>query len=276
VKWIHRAVALVRPVAGRITLRGDTDFTHTAQLDGWDREGIHFILGLDAHPKVVQLAEALSERSWRPLERLPKYEVLTEPRRRPERVKEQIVVQKGYLNRKLEAEHVSDMTYQPHQCGRKYRLVILRKNLSVQKGERVLFDEVRYFFYLTNRWDLSAEQIVSLANGRCDQENLIEQLKNGVNAMRLPVDDLVSNWAYMVMAALAWNLKAWYGLLVPDRERGLELVRMEFRRFLHAIILLPVQIIRAGRKIVYRLLGYNSWLKDFFATFERLTALESG
>ena len=132
------------------------------------------------------------------------------------------------------------------------------------------------FFYLTNRWDLSVEKIVGLANGRCDQENVIEQLKNGVKAMRMPVDDLVSNWAYMVMAALAWNLKAWYGLLVPDRNRGLELVRMEFRRFLHAIILLPVQILRAGRKIVYRLLGYNGWLKDFFATFKHITALEAG
>ena len=276
VSWIDRAVALVQPVAGQITLRGDTDFSHTAQLDRWDEQGLKFILGLNAHPKVVQLAEGLSEWSWRSLERLPKYEILTEPRRRRERVKEQIVVQKGYWNQKLVAEHVSDMTYQPHQCGQKYRLVILRKNLSVQKGERVLFDEVRYFFYLTNRWDLSVEEVVSLANGRCDQENVIEQLKNGVNAMRMPVDDLVSNWAYMVMAALAWNLKAWYGLLVPDRDRGLELVRMEFRRFLHAIMLLPVQIIRAGRKIVYRLLGYNGWLKDFFATFKRLTALEAG
>jgi hypothetical protein len=276
VEWIDRAVALVAPVAGRITLRGDTDFTHTAQLDRWDDQGLQFILGMDAHPKVVQLAEGLSERSWRPLERLPKYEILTEARERRERVKEQIVVQKGYVNQKLVAEHLSDMTYQPQKCGRKYRLVTLRKNISVQKGERVLFDEVRYFFYLTNRWDLSVEEIVGLANGRCDQENVIEQLKNGVNAMRMPVDDLVSNWAYMVMAALAWNLKAWYGLLVPDRARGLELVRMEFRQFLHAIILLPVQIIRAGRKIVYRLLGYNSWLKDFFATFKRIAALGAG
>jgi hypothetical protein len=273
VSWIDRAIELVRPVAGRITLRGDTDFTHTAQLDRWDQEGIGFILGMDAHAKVVGLAEALSERSWRVMERLPKYEILTEPRHRPERVKEQIVVKKGYLNRKLVAEHVSDMTYQPHQCGQKYRLVILRKNISVQRGERVLFDEVKYFFYVTNRWDLSVEQIVGLANGRCDQENVIEQLKNGVNAMRMPVDDLVSNWAYMVMAALAWNLKAWYGLLVPDRERGLELLRMEFRRFLHAIILLPVQIVRSGRRIVYRLLGYNGWLKDFFATWQRLQGL---
>jgi len=276
VEWIDRAVALVKPVAGQITLRGDTDFTHTAQLDRWDEQGTKFILGLDAHPKAVQLAEALSERSWRALERLPQYEILTEPRSRRERVKEQIVVERGYKNQKLVAEHVSDMTYQPHQCRQKYRLVIVRKNISVQKGERVLFDEVRYFFYLSNRWDLSMETIVSLANGRCDQENVIEQLKNGVNAMRMPVDDLVSNWAYMVMAALAWNLKAWYGLLVPDRERGLELVRMEFRRFLHAIILLPCQIIRAGRKIVYRLLGYNGWLKNFFATFKRIAVFEAG
>jgi len=273
VDWIDRAIALVKPVAGKITLRGDTDFTHTAQLDRWDQEDIRFILGMDAHPKVVGLAAALSERWWRPLERLPKYEILTEPRTRRERVKEQVVVHKGYLNRKLVAEAVSEMTYQPNECQRSYRLVILRKNLSVQRGERVLFDEVRYFFYLTNRWDLSVEEIVGLANGRCDQENVIEQLKNGVNAMRMPVDDLVSNWAYMVMAALAWNLKAWYGLLVPDRERGLELVRMEFRRFLHAIILLPVQIIRAGRRIVYRLLSYNGWMKDFFATWQRLQQL---
>jgi Transposase DDE domain group 1 len=274
VPWIDRAINLVKPVAGRITLRGDTDFTHTAQLDRWDQDGVGFILGMDAHPKVVELAQALSEPSWRPLARLPKYEILTEPRRRPERVKEQIVVQKGYRNKKLVAESVSDITYQPQKCRQQYRLVILRKNISVQQGERVLFDEVRYFFYLTNRWDLSVEQVVGLANGRCDQENVIEQLKNGVNAMRMPVHDLVSNWAYMVMAALAWNLKAWYGLLVPDRERGLELVRMEFRRFLHAIILLPVQVIRGGRQIIYRLLGYNGWLKDFFATWQRLQKLE--
>jgi len=134
---------------------------------------------------------------------------------------------------------------------------------------------VRYFFYLINRWGLSRETIVSLANGRYDQESVIEQLKNGVNAMRMPVDDVVSNWAHMVMAALAWNLKAWYGLLVPDRERGLELVRTEFRRFLPAIILLPCRIIWAGRKIVYRLLGRNGWLKDFFATFKRIAAWET-
>ena len=108
------------------------------------------------------------------------------------------------------------------------------------------------------------------ANERCNQENVIEQLKNGVNAMRMPVNDLNSNWAYMVMAALAWNLKAWFGLMVPNRERGLQLPKMEFRDFLAAVLLVPAQLIRAGRKIIYRILGYNRWLKDLFATWERL------
>jgi hypothetical protein len=86
-----------------------------------------------------------------------------------------------------------------------------------------------------------------------------------VNAMRMPVDDLISNWAYMLMSALAWNLKSWYGLLMPNRQRGLESLRMEFRRFLHLIVLLPVQIVRSGRRIIYRIIGYNEWLKGFFA-----------
>lgn len=128
---------------------------------------------------------------------------------------------------------------------------------------------MRYFCYITNRTDKAAK-IVGLANRRCDQENVIEQMKNGVNAMRMPVHELLSNWAYMVMAALAWNLKAWYGLLAPNRERGLKLVKMEFRRFLHAIVLLPCQIVRTARRVIYRILGYNSWPKDFFATWERM------
>ncbi len=275
VEWIDRAVELVGEVAGSVTIRGDTDFTHTEQLDRWDQAGRKFILGFDANPKLVGLAEALEKAAWQPFERLPKYEILTEPRPKAFRYKEQVVVKREFENKKLVGEDLAEIEYQPNKCRRKYRVIILRKNISVQKGERVLFEEVRYFFYITNRKD-QAEKIVGLANGRCDQENVIEQLKNGVNAMRMPVNDLVSNWAYMVITALAWNLKAWYGLLVPNRERGIELVKMEFRRFLHAILLLPCQVVRTARRVIYRVLSYNSWLKDFFATWERLEAFSTG
>jgi len=272
VEWIDRSLDLVGQVAGQITIRGDTDFTHTAHLDRWNQAGHKFLLGMDAHPKVVKLADALPGSAWRTLERLPKYEILTQPRAKAFRHKEQIVVEKEYRNQILVGEDIAEIEYQPLKAARKYRLIILRKNLSVQRGEQALLDEIRYFFYITNRSD-AAEKIVGLANGRCDQENVIEQLKNGVNAMRMPVHDLVSNWAYMVMGALAWNLKAWYGLLMPNAERGAEIMKMEFRRFLNTIMLLPCQIVRTGRRVIYRLLTYNSWLSDFFATWERLQRL---
>jgi hypothetical protein len=275
VEWIDRAVSLVSQVAGSVTIRGDTDFSHTEQLDRWDGAGRKFILGIDAHPKLVMLAQALENQAWKPFEREPKYDILTEPRPKAFRYKEQVVIERQFKNQKLVGESLAQIEYQPNKCSQKYRVIILRKNISVQQGEKALFDEVRYFFYITNRKD-KLEKIVGLANGRCDQENVIEQLKNGVNAMRMPVAELVSNWAYMVIAALAWNLKAWYGLLVPNRERGIELVKMEFRRFLNVIMLLPCQIVRTARRVIYRILGYNSWLKDFFATWERLQRLSTG
>ena len=273
VEWIDRAIALVSPKAGSLTVRGDTDFTHTAHLDRWAAQGTKFILGMDAHPKVVGLAEALAATAWRTLERAPKYEILTEPRTKPVNVKEQIVKERGYRNIVLEGEDIAEFSYQPVKCDKAYRLVVVRKNLSVQRGEKVLFDEVRYFFYITNREDLRVEEVVELANQRCNQENVIAQLKGGVQAMRMPADDLNSNWAYMVMATLAWNLKAWFALLVPDRAKGMELLKMEFRTFLQAIMALPAQIVRTARKLVYRLLGYNRWLKDFLATFARIRRL---
>jgi hypothetical protein len=273
VPWIDRAIALVKPHAGQITLRGDTDFALTGELDRWDAQSIKFIFGMDAHQKAVGLAEALPPQAWETLERMPKYEIATEPRSKPERVKEEIVRLKGYRNKVLVGESIAEFEYQPSKCAKSYRVVALRKNISEQQGETVLFEEVKYFFFITNRIDLSATEVVGLAHGRCDQENVIEQLKNGVNAMRMPVNDLMSNWAYMVMTSLAWNLKAWYGLLMPNRERGLELMAMEFRRFLHSIILLPAQIVRTGRKIIYRILSYNHWMKDFFAAWESLRNL---
>ena len=274
VPWIDRAIELVRPQAGQITLRGDTDFTLTAELDRWNEGSIKFIFGMDAHVKVVGLAEALPAETWQTLERMPKYEIETKARSKPERVKEKVVRTKGYLNKVLLGESIAEFDYQPNKCAQSYRLVVLRKNISQKKGEAALIEEVKYFFYITNRRDLSAQEVVGLANGRCDQENVIEQLKNGVNAMRMPVDDLMSNWAYMTMTSLAWNLKAWYGLLMPNRESGRELMAMEFRRFLHSIILLPAQIVRTGRRIIYRFLGWNRWMNDFFAAWEYLRRLK--
>jgi len=272
--YFDRAIDLCLAAGFReILLRGDTDFSQTEHLDRWDDRGrVRFVFGIDAMPNLVTLAEGLPEGLWKPLRRPAKYEVRTEPRGRRENVKERIVRERGYKNVRLQSEQVAEFDYRPTKCRKTYRIVVLRKNLSVERGEQVLFDDVRYFFYLTNDRTRSMAEIVREANERCHQENLIEQLKNGVQAMRMPVDSLVSNWAYMVMAALAWTLKAWFALLLPTQGRWADkyaaekqsVLTLEFKRFRQAFLELPCQIVKTGRRIVYRLLSWNRWLSVFF------------
>jgi hypothetical protein len=267
-EWLDRAAALCQRAGFlKVLFRGDTDFTQTHKLDQWDAEGKEFIFGIDAMPNLVKIADGLSQKAWKRLIRPPKYEVATTRRARPENVKERIVKEREFENIRLFSEMVAEFEYRPTACRRSYRVVVVCKNLTVEKGEKLLFDDLKYFFYITNMWDVPREEIVPSANGRCNQENLIEQLKNGARAMEMPVGNLVSNWAYMVMASLAWTLKAWLALVLPEAGRWKEkhkaqkqsLLKMKFKTFLNGVMRLPCQIVRGGRRIVYRLLSWNPW-----------------
>jgi hypothetical protein len=277
-----QAIALVRRAGFKsVLLRGDTDFSQTQHLDRWSAQGVQFVFGYDAMSNLVDKADSLPEAAWSRLERRPRYEVKTEPRTPRENVKAQIVEQKEYLNFYLAKEDVAEFDYQPTACTSSYRMVVLRKTITVERGQKLLYPQTRYFFYITNRRDLTVTEVVANANARCNQENLNAQLKGDVRSLRAPVDSLVSNWAYMVMTSLAWSMKAWFALLLPtggrwrdrycDEQRSL--LRMEFRTFLNAVMRIPAQIVRTGRRIVYRLLAYNRWLPVFFRGVEGLRAL---
>jgi hypothetical protein len=278
---IDRAIRVCRAGGFRqVLVRGDTDFTQTRHLDRWDGDGVQFLFGVNNTANLHILADDLPATAWHPLTRPPRSEVRTEPRRRPDNVKEPIVVERGFENIRLVSEDVAEFEYRPGACQKTYRLIVVRKNLVVAKGQQVLFDDdYRYFFYLTNDRTSTAAEVVFAANDRCNQENLLAQLKHGVCALQAPVDTLVSNWAYMVMTALAWNLKAWLALQLPERPgRWAErhraekrtVLTMEFKTFVNAFLRLPCQIIRTGGKLVYRLLSWNPWQPTFFRLLDVL------
>jgi hypothetical protein len=277
--YLDKAAALCRRAGfKKITFRGDTDFSQTKHLDRWDRAGHRFIFGIDARPNLIDIAEGLSPESYSELERPARYTIKTVPRQARERHKEQVVRQRQFDTLKLLGEEVAEFEYRPVACEKAYRVIVLRKKLVVEKGQMWLFQPDRFFFYITNDRSTPACEIVFLANDRCDQENLIGQLKAGVKAMTMPVDSLVSNWAYLVMASLAWSLKAWSALLLPEHGRWSEkhraekrsLLRMEFSTFRVAMIQVPCQIVRTSRRIVYRLLSWNPWQGVFLRLVERL------
>ena len=278
---VDRALAVCfRGGFRQVLLRGDTDFSQTEHLDRWHADGrVRFVFGYDAAPNLVARAREIPEQYWRPLQRPPRYDVRTRPRERPDNVKEAVVVRREFENIRLQSEQVAEFNYRPTACRTTYRMIVVRKNLSVAKGERVLFDDIRYFFYLSNDWVSEADEIVFCANDRCHQENLLAQLHGGVRALKAPVGDLESNWAYMVMTALAWDLKAWWALLLPEppgrwqekhRAEKRWVLGLEFKSFVAAFVRIPCQIVRTGRRLVYRLLAWNPHLPIFFRLVDRL------
>ena len=265
---LDRAIRLCREAGfRRILLRGDTDFSQTEHLDAWDKADVGFLFGIDAMPNLRALAQGLSAAAWSELQRPPAYEARGPRRKRPEKVKAQIVKKREFETLTRLREEVAEITYRPAACKKLYRLIIVRQTIAVEKGQMRLYDEVEYRFYLTNDRSTTPPELVLQANDRCNQENLIAQLKGGVHALRAGLDNLVSNWAYMVMTALAWNLKAWFSLSVPEHPRHQEahqkqkrqLLGMEFKRFVNTIMLMPCQIVKSGRRLIYRLLSWNSW-----------------
>ena len=279
---LDRAISLCRRAGFRdILLRGDTDFSMTAHLDRWHEGGVRFVFGYDAMRPFVERADDLHPGDDEELVRKANNAFVDrprKPRRKPPRVKESIVKQRGYKNQRLLSEDTAEFDHRPTKASGTYRIVVLRKMIEEERGQLSLGTAFRYFFYITNDRSLTQAQVVAEANQRCAQEGILEQLKSGVRALHAPLNTLHANWAYMVMASLAWTLKAWFALRLPIaprwRQRHLaeqtRLLRMEFRTFLQAVITIPAQILHSGRRLIVRLLA---WRPDLPVLFRLLDAL---
>jgi hypothetical protein len=262
---VDRAIELCRRGGFTdILLRGDTDFTMTQHLDRWTADGVRFIFGYDANPRFVERAENLQDQAFSELQRRAT-EVFAAQRAKQPRVKEAIVRSRGYKNLRLGREDVAEFEHQPSKAKKSYRIVVVRKTIHEDYGQLCLETNYRYFFYVTNDRSLTADQVVAEAAGRCNQENLIAQHKSGVRALHAPLNNLDANWAYMIIASLAWTLKAWFALMLPVDPRWREqhtqerelLLRMEFKSFLQRIVLVPAQVLRTGRRVVLRILAWR-------------------
>lgn len=263
--WYDTAIQLCRTAGFRkITLRGDTAFSQTSELDRWTEDGVRCVLGFRASKEVIAKAEeAIGD--WEKMSRPAKYVVATEPRSKPFDHRAELVKENEYVNLRLRHEEIKEIRHKPTAAKNAYRVIVLRKNISKERGEHSLIDEIRYFAYITNDWSTPAEELVYQANKRCNQEKLIETLKNQVRAFRMPVGNLVSNWAYNVMASLAYSITRWLRLLLPEGGRWADRRRSEkesalklcYRSFLNQVMFIPTQIVMGARRVTFRLLSWK-------------------
>lgn len=271
-EYYDRAIEACRRAGfKKIRARGDTAFSQSEHLDRWDRDGVQFVFGFQYARGLQPRIEAIEAKSWTSLKRPAKPAPATGPRARPENVKQRIVTENGYKEIRLKSEAVAEFEHRPTKCERSYRIIVLRKELETYRGQELLFEEYRYFLYITNDRVMTPDEVVRESNLRCGQEKLIGELKDKVRSLRAPLGDLVSNWAWMVMSTLAWSLKAWAALSLPrggrwrekheeDRKR---LLTMGFRNFVESMIRVPVQVIIAARQIHVRLLALSTEQRVF-------------
>ena len=274
--YLAPAVELVREGGfKKVLLRGDSAFSLSEDFDHWTKDGVQFVFGVASKKNLIELAEGIEDGQWRRLKRDGR-KILGKNRAKMDRVKLERIKAREYRHITLEEEHYAEFSYRPTKCKKDCRVVALKKTLRIEKGQELLFPEIRYFFYITNapKREMTARQVIRHANQRCDQENLIEQAKNGVYAMRMPCKEMLANDAYIVAASLAWNLKAWISLLWHDKEEGEIIRNMEFPRFARGIIEIPCQVVKSGRKLIHRFLGYTIWLQSLFKTHARIRRLK--
>lgn len=277
-KVLDKAIELCRRAGFQdVLLRGDTDFSLTQHIDRWHESGVRFVLGYDANPSFKARAEAIDHDDYAELERKAGHVFSArKSRRKQPRVKEEVVRERGYLNKVLVSEELAEFEHKPTRAKETYRIVVLRKLINEERGQTCLETYYRYFFYITNDREMSRKQVVFEANARCDQESLISQLKNGPRALHSPLNTLDANWAYMVIASLAWTLKAWFALLLPITPRLRKahqaerraVLRMDFRTFLSELILIPAQIVQTGRRTLFRILAWRRRLDLLFRLLE--------
>jgi hypothetical protein len=280
------ALREVLPLLGRhfrqVRVRGDSKFYRRENIAACEEHDAEFAFVMDGYDVLRDRAEMLPNRAWQPFYEEPpapaagrKTPQTTRHKRR--RWRQQIVRRRGYTTLHTTNEWVAEMPYTlPKQAlaesyglnGRTYRVIVKRQRVETSEGQKLLLVENRYRFVITNipPGKMDAAEVLRLAHGRGDQENAIEQLKNGIAALRMPTGELRANGAFLLAGQLAWCLKTWLSLLALPKET----VRWEWKWFRQAFVYVAAAITRTARRAEVRLAGAHRFVEHLVVAAQRL------
>lgn len=258
----------------QVIVRGDSAFYRKDLIKLCEVEGADFALVMDAWPALVAAAEALPTKRFTPFEPHPRKPTRRRVRSRHmrERTRRRIAARRGYRTLATTAVWVAEMRYRPGGLNRDYRVIVKRQRVKETQGQRTLITRYVYRFIITSIETMTAADVLRLAYGRCNQENTIEQLKNGLAALSMPTGELLANAAFMLAALIAWSLRAWLSLLALP----IESLRWEWKRFRHAFLYVAAKVTLTARAVVVKLASSHRFTPDMLAASRRLDAIASG
>lgn len=248
---LESVVPLLKERFRRVVVRGDSAFAQQPIYDLCERHGLGFAMVSPCHRNFAGLADAIPERAWKSFRAHPDHgrTPKSKRRRRGRNLRRRRARERGKRDLKLQRQWVAEIDYTPARSETTYRLIVRRQRIEETKQGQ-LFDLWRYRYVITNLpRSVSADEVMRLTYERCDQENVIEQLQHGVAAMRMPTGGFLANWAYLVCARIAHNMKAWLAMLALPNE----VMRWEWKRFRKAYVFVAARVVKTGRQILLRL-----------------------
>jgi hypothetical protein len=273
---LEEVLPMVQRHFREVFVRGDSKFYRRDVIEACEAHGTRFALVMDHYDLLLDMAGGLRESEWKPLgdkpSARPGKKSKRSSRRKRERARDQIVRRRGYKALQTTEQSVAEFYYpgpaRKDRQERTYRVIAKRQRVETHKGQALLFTEHRYRFVFTNIpcSSMSAAEVLHLAHGRGDQENAIEQLKNGIAALRMPTGELLANGAFLMMGQLAWCLRTWLSLLALPAET----VRWEWKWFRQAFVHVAAKITHGARRAVVYLAGSHRFVQHLLIAAERL------
>ena len=140
----------------------------------------------------------------------------------------------------------AEFAYKPSRWSRSYRLLV--KRTPFYQGTQLVLGRYFYTALITNRRG-AGPSLIRLHLARGGAENFIEEFKNGIGARLMPSQRFHANWAWLLLAQLAYNLVQWFKLLVlPTTEHSQQIKTLRLRWFHVA-----ARLIRTGRRLTMAL-----------------------
>jgi len=234
---------------------------------------VRFAFVMKSCPSLVALAEALPPEAYRrfvwerPEETARRARV--EARRGRRRTRKNRARARGYRTLTTTDQWIAEFRYRPSWAEREYRVIVRRQTVATSQGQQRLFAKLHYRFVITTVEDGSPMDVIRFAYGRCAQENTIEQLKNGIAAMKMPTGELRANAAFLMAGQLAWNLRAWLSLLVLPKES----LYWEWKRFRHAFVYVAAEVAARARAVLATISASHRFTAQLLAASVRLDRL---
>lgn len=275
---LKEVLPMVKRNFGKVYVRGDSAFYQRAIIAECVHQHAGFALVMDSCPSLIEMAENLPESVWKPFSAHAVQKVAQaakKPRKKRRRVRALKAQQRGYKSLSTVEQWVAEFNYTLSAgleefglIGSTFRVVVKRQLIETRQGEQLLYTDYVYRFIITNipRSEMDAGEVLCFAYGRCDQENIIEQAKNGIAALRMPTGDPLANAAFLMAGQLAWCLRAWLSLLALPRET----TRWEWKWFRQAFVYVAARITQGARRAKVYLAGCHRFVEHLVIASQRL------